>query len=348
MPAKHHDKKRKKKLRRAVSACLAAGAFLSAALLFSPLQAAQTEGKETPIAFIIRHVEYWFMWSVPQEPPCIERRKEGDRVVAVREPVESVTEEESRRPVMRSQEVPLLQAGGDPAGTLEGYQSPFQGEPLDLYGVPLRWGSLPLYTKGKNQKEVRRPSLFARLRSTPTHVSGRQMTRTLAYIGIVRQCAASFHLRERMLLAIIQAESNGSSSCVSPACAIGLMQVQPHTAGVEVARFLGESEKNVSLSDPAKNIRYGAAYLHLLEKRYFSRIKDALTREICVITAYNAGPGNLFRLFGRSRGEALQKINSFTPDEVFDEITTRAPKGETRQYLSKIYSLMHFYATMGY
>ena len=99
--------------------------------------------------------------------------------------------------------------------------------------------------------------------------------------------------------------------CVSGKCATGLMQIQPHTAGQEVASFLRDrpgAGGQQDLFSPEQNIRYGAAYLHILATRYFGQVTDPLSREFCVITAYNSGPGRFYGYFGKSRKEAFARL----------------------------------------
>lgn len=86
-----------------------------------------------------------------------------------------------------------------------------------------------------------------------------------------------------LILAIARRESEFNPSVVSPAGALGLMQVMPGTAR-DMARSLGlaYSEARV-LEDPAYNARLGAAYLAELMARYDGNM-------VLVAAAYNAGP----------------------------------------------------------
>jgi soluble lytic murein transglycosylase-like protein len=81
-----------------------------------------------------------------------------------------------------------------------------------------------------------------------------------------------------LVRAVIAAESGGNARAVSPAGAIGLMQLMPATAAV-----LG-----VNPWDPLDNLRGGIGYLAGLLRTY--RVpRDALI-------AYNAGPGHADRV----------------------------------------------------
>ena len=61
-----------------------------------------------------------------------------------------------------------------------------------------------------------------------------------------------------------------------------------------------------------------------------------VSREYCVIAAYNTGAGNVFRTFSRNRTEAVNQINSLQPSAVYDQLRKSLPYEETRNYLGKV------------
>lgn len=79
-------------------------------------------------------------------------------------------------------------------------------------------------------------------------------------------------------------ESNFRTSVVSPAGAVGLMQVRPGTAG-DIARARGEPFDRQMLAHPAANIEFGQSYIETL--RDHGATGGLLPK---VIAAYNAGP----------------------------------------------------------
>ena len=94
----------------------------------------------------------------------------------------------------------------------------------------------------------------------------------------IERVAEEFDLDPALLAALVRVESSFNPSAVSPAGAVGLAQVMPHTADW-IGEKLGVKGK---LEDPMDNLRMGAAYLrYLLEK--FKDLKKALK-------AYNVGP----------------------------------------------------------
>ena len=125
----------------------------------------------------------------------------------------------------------------------------------------------------------------------------------------------------------------------SDAQAFGLMQIVPTTAGQDVHRFLNKADGLPSrefLFNPGNNIQYGTAYLHILHYKYLEDIEDPLSREYCVIAAYNTGAGNVLRTFDPDRDHAPQCINKLDPLQVLKILQTRLSHDEARKYLAKV------------
>ncbi|MDP3426750.1 MAG: murein transglycosylase domain-containing protein [Humidesulfovibrio sp.] len=165
--------------------------------------------------------------------------------------------------------------------------------------------------------------------------------RAAKFRPLVEQAAARFRVSRNLIYAIIRVESDFNPFAINAVPAVGLMQVVPQTAGADVQRFLtgksGEPSKS-ELFDPARNITFGTAYLHLLATRYLSGVGDGLSREYCVIASYNGGAGALLKTFHRDRGQAVKVINSRPPLTVYKTIATRHAAKETRDYLKKVLS----------
>ena len=101
-------------------------------------------------------------------------------------------------------------------------------------------------------------------------------------------------------------ESNFRTSVVSPAGAVGLMQVRPGTAG-DIARARGEPFDRQQLTSPAANIEYGQSYIESLRDHHAT---GGLLPK--VIAAYNAGPVPVAEWNARrfDRGDPLLYIES--------------------------------------
>ena len=101
------------------------------------------------------------------------------------------------------------------------------------------------------------------------------------YAPHVADASRRFGIPERWIWSVMRAESGGRTRAVSPAGAMGLMQIMPRTWRMLAARYgLGSDPFDVRA-----NIHGGAAYLRLMWDRYGdSRL---------MLAAYNAGPGRV-------------------------------------------------------
>lgn len=99
-----------------------------------------------------------------------------------------------------------------------------------------------------------------------------------SYAAHIDEAAQRFELPASWIRAVLRAESGGDPRAVSPAGAMGLMQIMPATWDeLRVHHGLGADP-----FDPRDNILAGAAYLRQLHDRYGS-IR-------AMLAAYNAGP----------------------------------------------------------
>lgn len=110
------------------------------------------------------------------------------------------------------------------------------------------------------------------------------------YAVHVAEASRRFGLPEAWIWAVMRAESAGNARAVSPAGAMGLMQIMPSTWTLLTARFgLGDDPFDVRA-----NILAGAAYLRAMLDRYGDPAS--------ALAAYNAGPGRVddWRASGRA------------------------------------------------
>jgi membrane-bound lytic murein transglycosylase C len=184
-------------------------------------------------------------------------------------------------------------------------------------------------------KEERKTVRYVRI----TMVKDHHEIRARKYRPLVAQFAARFSISRNLVYAITKTESDFNPYAVSEAPAFGLMQIVPTTAGRDVYRFLNKKDGTPSgsyLFVPKNNIKYGTAYLHLLHDKYLDRIENRVSREYCVITAYNAGAGNVLRTFDSDKSRAVTRINKLSPLEVYKALRTKTPSHEARRYLAKV------------
>ena len=159
------------------------------------------------------------------------------------------------------------------------------------------------------------------------------------YRPVVAKYAQEYKVSQSLVFAVIRTESNFNPFAVSSAPAYGMMQLVPASGGRAGWRqAYGEDvvPTREDLFDPEKNIRLGSAYLSVLSYGQLEAIGNTVSREYCVISAYNTGPGNVLRAFSADRTEAVSRINGLEPPAVYEKLRTSLPYAETRRYLEKV------------
>jgi len=95
-----------------------------------------------------------------------------------------------------------------------------------------------------------------------------------AYGPAITQASTTYGVPPNVIMSVIQAESQGSATATSNKGAVGLMQLEPTTAGLSAA----------ALRDPTTNIMAGTKYLSQQLTNTGNNLPQALAN-------YNAGPG---------------------------------------------------------
>lgn len=108
--------------------------------------------------------------------------------------------------------------------------------------------------------------------------------RAAAFRPVVDLAAQRYQVSPALIDAIARVESRYDAKAVSPAKAVGIMQLMPQTA-----RAMG-----VAPRDPAANIHGGTAYLRLLLDSFDGDV-------VRTVAAYNAGPAAVRRAGGIPR-----------------------------------------------
>jgi membrane-bound lytic murein transglycosylase C len=179
--------------------------------------------------------------------------------------------------------------------------------------------------------------------------------RAVQYASSVRKHSGGTQVSRSLIYAIIKTESSFNPYAVSSAPAYGMMQLVPASGGREAYRKAKGEDVMPSkeyLFDADNNIELGSTYLGvLLKDSPLRQIRNPVAREYCAIAAYNTGPSNVFRAFsnlnGKARQEdALDRINSMRPDEVYDTLRAKLPYEETRGYVVKVVDAKKRYAVM--
>jgi soluble lytic murein transglycosylase len=176
---------------------------------------------------------------------------------------------------------------------------------------------------GQLDRAKRRFQLSLGIQSSQIQTAPGPKTRTFwecvfpePYAGSARTAAAAARIEPELIWSVMRQESAFDPEVVSPAHAVGLMQLLPDTATkTAAANHLAHDDSK--LVAPAQSILLGALYLReLLEKLHQN---TALS-----VAAYNAGPEAIQRWLGHAKGETL---------DVFIEAI---PFVETRGYVARV------------
>ena len=170
------------------------------------------------------------------------------------------------------------------------------------------------------------------------------------YRSVVAQFAERYQISPSLVFAIIRTESNFNPFAVSSAPAYGLMQLVPTSGGRDAYRKAKGEDKAPSrdyLFDPDNNIELGTAYLNVLTYSQLDDVADLVSREYCVISAYNTGAGNVFKTFSKDQRAAVDQINRLQPSALYDRLRSSLPYQETRDYLAKVVGYRKQFVSLG-
>ena len=139
-------------------------------------------------------------------------------------------------------------------------------------------------------------------------------------VSAAEKYAKEYGLEKSFVLAVIKCESGFNEKAVSPAGAVGVMQLMPETAKY-VAEKMGIADYDLYSFD--SNIRLGCAYIFLL--------KGIFSSEKTLLAAYNAGEGKV---------REWLKNSDFSKDGVS---LKRIPFKETARYVLKVRAFKSLY-----
>lgn len=217
------------------------------------------------------------------------------------------------------------------------------GEVVDNEGQPIRWqwrankfadyllqNSVKTYQLANNKV-----AYYVQIPLIKHH----EDVRAHKYQALVTKYAKQYQVDAKLIYAIIKTESDFNQYAVSRSGAIGLMQIMPNTAGTDAYAAIYNKKGKPSreyLFDPANNIQMGTVYIDILKNRYLKAITNQMSKEYCVISAYNGGAGTVLSTFHKDRNKAMSIINTRTPSEIYHTLTTQVSSKETRDYLKKV------------
>lgn len=133
-------------------------------------------------------------------------------------------------------------------------------------------------------------------------------------------------LDAKLVLAVAKVESNFSPEAVSPAGAVGIMQIMPET-GEWLAARSGEPFDSEQLYDPVYNIRLGTEYLHFLLDYWDWDVDKA-------VASYNAGQSKVAEWLAAGQWDGTLANAADIPYE------------ETRDYLRRVLEVYRQYSRL--
>jgi len=147
----------------------------------------------------------------------------------------------------------------------------------------------------------------------------------LAYSSAINDAAQRTELNAWLLYSVARQESAFDASAISPAGAMGLMQLMPATAKSTARKYKIPYRKRSQLRDAETNIAIASRYYSDLLSRYQGS-------RILASAAYNAGPRRVDQWLNKSAGKL--------PFDIWIEVI---PYRETRAYVRNIlmYSIIY-------
>jgi peptidoglycan lytic transglycosylase len=146
------------------------------------------------------------------------------------------------------------------------------------------------------------------------------------YESFVSDVEAALKLPRGLVYAVMRQESGFDPDALSPARAVGLMQLLPETAKeITAARTPGCGGDDARLTSPPSSIALGACYLRQLLDRFRGDVALA-------VAAYNAGP------------DAIERWAKRAPGMDLDVFVEHIPFAETRTYVARVMGNLARYA----
>jgi membrane-bound lytic murein transglycosylase MltF len=164
-------------------------------------------------------------------------------------------------------------------------------------------------------------------------LTGAGWKRYQAVIGQIKKYAKKYDFDWLIIIAQGYQESKLDQSKVSPAGAVGIMQVLPRTAADPNVGITG-------IEQPEENVHAGVKYLRFLRERYFTDpMIDPVDQMLFSFAAYNAGPGKIKKARNRA---ARMKLD---PNRWFGHVEVAAARTIGREPVNYVRNIYKYYVT---
>jgi soluble lytic murein transglycosylase len=185
-------------------------------------------------------------------------------------------------------------------------------------GTEALCGAYAMLDRGKRRYQIslQIPSAMLASAPGPRNRWAWDCTYPRPHKGSIKDHAASTKLPPDLLWAVMRQESAFDEEVISPARAVGLLQLMPETART-VASGASLAHEEGWLTRPDHNVHLGALYMHELLDKLHGSIPLA-------VGSYNAGPDAITRWQSHAKGETI---------DVFVETI---PFLETRGYVVRV------------
>jgi membrane-bound lytic murein transglycosylase MltF len=186
---------------------------------------------------------------------------------------------------------------------------------------------VPTVKKGSMLGNILYKRYFQSTKYAERAMSPEYRKRLMSLIGLFQKYGEQYHFDWILLAAQGYQESQLNQELVSPAGALGVMQVKPSTAEGEPVYI-----KNIKVAE--NNIHAGAKFMAFIRETYFDDDKvDDFNKQLFCLASYNAGPTRIIRL--RQQADKM----GLDPNKWFQNVEVVAAKEigrETVQYVSNI------------
>jgi len=182
-----------------------------------------------------------------------------------------------------------------------------------------------------------RTKYSVKITMVPNHIQ----IRAGDYKDEVSKQAKRFDIDPTVAMAVMHTEPFFNPKARSHIPAYGLMQLVPKSGARDAYIYIYKKDrllKSDYLYIPPNNIELGCAYLAINRHRYFKGISDDEKANLCVIAAYNTGPGNVAKALTGSTSlkAAVTVANQHDTNWLRQKLLRDLPYSETKDYLKKV------------